>query len=143
MIASKKRQVADMLREQVILVVDDTTINRMGTAMSVRTLGYSVEEVASGAAALDKLKSCSCAAILMDLHMPDMDGLECAAKIRAREMGLDSRIPIIAFSSTPESDVKQSCLDAGMDAFLDKACSTEQLGQTLNLLLTQVPKPVR
>ena len=69
MIASKKRQVADMLREQVILVVDDTTINRMGTAMSVRTLGYSVEEVASGAAALDKLKSCSYAAILMDLHL--------------------------------------------------------------------------
>jgi CheY-like chemotaxis protein len=124
-----------MHRDKVILVVDDTTINRMGTAMTVKTLGYGVEEVASGSAALDKLKSRRYAAVLMDLHMPDMDGLECAAKIRALETGLDSRIPIIAFSSTPESDVKQNCIDAGMDAFLDKACSSELLGKTLTSLV--------
>jgi CheY-like chemotaxis protein len=125
-----------MRQDKTILVVDDTTINRMGTAFTVKTLGYTVEEVASGSAALEKLKRHSYAAILMDLHMPDMDGLECTAKIRALETGLDSRIPIIAFSSTPESDVKQRCIDAGMDAFLDKACSTELLGKTLTSLVS-------
>lgn len=116
---------------KLILVVDDTAINLMGTSMAVRSLGYTVHEAVSGQDALVRLKEHSYAAILMDVQMPKMSGLECTEKIRDIETGSDCRIPIIAFSSAPESDVKQDCIDAGMDAFLDKACSTDALATTL------------
>ena len=106
--------------------------------MLVQTLGYSVEEAIGCAAALRKLESCHFAAVLMDLQMPEMSGLECTNKIRTSEIGSDKRIPIIAFSSLAERDVKQECLDAGMDAFLDKECSGDELAKVLDRL---IPNP--
>jgi two-component system sensor histidine kinase TorS len=114
-----------------ILVVDDSAVSLTGSAMTVRTLGYIAHEAISGQAALDILKVHSCAAILMDLQMPDMNGIECTRKIRTSETGSDSHIPIIGFSTMTEEDVIADCMNAGMDAYLTKGCSTEELAAVL------------
>ncbi|MBC7998305.1 MAG: response regulator [Leptolyngbya sp.] len=124
---------------KLILVVDDAAINLMGTSLTVRSLGYTVHEAVSGRDALVMLKERSYAAILMDVQMPEMSGIECTEKIRAIETGSHCRIPIIACSSMAESDAKQACFDAGMDAFLDKACSSDELAKILEQLVSGLP----
>lgn len=122
-----------------ILIVDDMAINLMASGIVVRSLGYCTDEAKSGQDALDKLKGRSYVAILMDLQMPDMNGFQCAENIRIREIGTHRRVPIIGFSSMAEGDVKRKCIDAGMDAFLDKGCSSKQLAKVLSQFVPELP----
>ena len=126
-----------------ILVVDDDALNLIASSMTVRSFGYAVDEASSGQIALDKIKVRTYAAILMDVQMPNMDGLECSVEIRAMEQGSDHRIPIIAFSSQLESDIKQDCFDAGMDAILEKGCSSAQLATVLKRFILDEPDSPR
>lgn len=126
------------MHRTLILIVDDTAINLMATAFTVRSIGYTVQEAVSGKDALLRLKERMYSAILMDVQMPEMSGLTCTKKIRAIEIGTNRRIPIIAFTSLAESDIRQECLDAGMDGFLDKACSSDELAKTLKQFVPTV-----
>jgi CheY-like chemotaxis protein len=126
---------ADMLKDEPILIVDDAVINRIGTGLTVRSIGYVADEADCGAVALKMLKAQRYGAILMDFEMPDMNGLECTRKIREGETGTKSRIPIIAFSSCDEALLRKTCLDGGMDEYLMKSCSTVQLGTVLRRFL--------
>lgn len=118
---------------KLILIVDDSPINLMGTSQAVRALGYTVYGATSGQEALVRINERSYAAILMDVNMPEMSGLACTEKIRDIEIGTLCRTPIIAFTSERQSTIAQDCSDAGMDAFLDKACSPDELATTLKL----------
>lgn len=118
--------------EQVILVVDDTRIAREGAVLTLRhLLGFQVDEAADGLAALEKVKTNMFAAILMDCDMPRMSGFECTAQIRELEKLTGSHMPIIGMTASTERDIRENCLKAGMDDYLDKACSNEKLRETL------------
>lgn len=110
-----------------ILVVDDAPIVRIGTAMSLTNMGFEVDQAQSGSEALDLVKDTRYAIILMDYHMPEMNGTECARLIRSYESEAGTRTPIICLTSDDLIEVCQSCLDAGMDDCLSKACSTAEL----------------
>lgn len=131
----KMNTLADMLKDDPVLIVDDSVINRIGTVLTVRSIGYIAEAADCGAVALKMLKAQRYGAILMDFEMPDMNGLECARKIREREAGTMTRIPIIGFSSCEETLLRKTCLDGGMDEYLMKSCSTVQLGKVLRRFL--------
>jgi CheY-like chemotaxis protein len=119
-----------------ILVVDDNSIVRQGTAITVQTLGYMTEEAASGREALDRLGASQYALIFMDYEMPDMDGFECTMKIRELENATGTRIPIVGLTASNEIQIKEKCLKAGMDDYLDKSCSPEALRQILSKWVT-------
>ena len=110
-----------------ILVVDDTPIVRIGTAMSLTDMGFEVDQAQSGSEALDLVKDTRYAIILMDYHMPEMDGTECARLIRSYESEIGTRTPIVCLTSDDLSEVCQDCLNAGIDACLSKTCSTAEL----------------
>lgn len=114
-----------------ILVVDDTPISCQATALMLESIGYEVDLAASGAQAIDLFKTAEYAAILMDFHMPNMNGFECAAKIREIERESGSRIPIICMSAANDADMKEQCLSAGLDDFLSKDCTPGELTATL------------
>ena len=120
---------------RIILVVDDMAINRLATACTLRNLGYEVEEAGSGQEALDKLKVGSFAVVLMNIEMPAMSGFECTEKIRAEEIGSGRNIPIIGFTSNSSAGIEQKCIDSGMNSYLDKAISDEQLDAAVKQLL--------
>ncbi len=128
------------MTKQKILIVDDLPILRIGTAITVRSFGFEVDEAASAKEALAKVKESQYAAIIMDCHMPHMDGLECAAKIRELEKQTGRHALIIGFSSSSERDIRDQCLKAGMEEFLSKDCSAEKLREVLNNCLLEADK---
>lgn len=119
------------MKSRVVLVVDDTVITRQGTALVIQCLGFETDEAADGFAALEKLKTVTYAAVLMDYNMPLMNGLECTTKIREMETGTGSRMPIIGMTASTDEDIRQKCMDAGMDDYIDKSCTNEELEEVL------------
>ncbi|MEI7501895.1 MAG: response regulator, partial [Paludibacter sp.] len=73
--------------------------------------------------------------ILMDMQMPEMDGVEATLKIRKLELGTQNRTPIIALTAGAMQAERDKCLDAGMDDFLTKPIEQEKLFSTLNKFL--------
>lgn len=119
------------MKSRVVLVVDDTVITRQGTALAVQLIGFETDEAADGFVALEKLKTVAYAAVLMDYNMPLMNGLECTAKIRELETVTGSRTPVIGMTASTEEDIRQKCMDAGMDDYIDKSCSNAELQRVL------------
>jgi signal transduction histidine kinase/CheY-like chemotaxis protein len=99
-----------------ILVVEDNAVNQLVAATMIQRLGYAVEVAGSGTEALVRCQENEYGAIVMDCHMPGMDGFETATEIRRR----GKRTPIIALTASAASEYRARCLDAGMDDFLTK-----------------------
>jgi PAS domain S-box-containing protein len=120
-----------------ILVAEDNDINALLTRALLIKLGHHPTVAANGAAAIN----CWLAAragrapfdrILMDLHMPGMDGLEAARRIRANEAEIGmSRTPILALTANASAEDREACLAAGMDGFLVKPLDRERLAAAL------------
>lgn len=114
-----------------ILVVEDEPINQTVARMFLKEQGYDFDIASSGEAALTLFASQEYAAILMDVGLPGMNGLETTRRIRALEQGCDKHIPIIA-CTTNGMEYKQKCLEAGMDDFSVKPFKFDALSLTLN-----------
>jgi CheY-like chemotaxis protein len=95
--------------------------------------GYRVEFAADGQEALDAFTPEKFSAILMDMQMPVMDGLEATRRIRERESG--TRVPIIALTANVMPGDRERCLGAGMDEFLTKPFKLRDLSGMLTRFL--------
>ncbi len=109
-----------------ILVAEDNIINQKLTKRVLEKNGYSVDVVANGLEALDAVSRTKYDMILMDMQMPEMDGLEATTLIRKREKP-DEHVPIIALTANAAKSDKKKCLSAGMDDFLTKPIKPEHL----------------
>ena len=121
-----------------MLLVEDNEINREIAREMLSQSGIAVEEAENGQVAVETVARKGLAhfdAILMDVHMPVMDGYTATRLIRAMEMPGASRIPIIALSANAfETDVKDA-LAAGMDAHIAKPIKVQLLFRTLKRLI--------
>ena len=75
--------------------------------------------------------------ILMDVQMPEMDGLEATGRIRHWEEGLGTHVPIIAMTAHAMKGDREKCLAAGMDAYVSKPIRPEQLMEAIDATLKQ------
>jgi CheY-like chemotaxis protein len=120
-----------------ILVAEDNEINALLTRTLLMKLGHRPTVVSSGAAAVDQWLAGQADAapydlVLMDVHMPGIDGLEAARRIRAAEAGLpEQHTPIIALTANAFAEDRDACLAAGMDGFLVKPLTRERLAAAL------------
>jgi PAS domain S-box-containing protein len=103
----------------LVLVVEDNEMNQLVAREMVTKLGYQVGLATNGTEALAAVVGTQYHAVLMDCHMPVMDGFEATAAIR-RLPGVASRVPIIAMTAGAYDEDRRHCLDAGMDDFLAK-----------------------
>ncbi|MEM7585737.1 MAG: ATP-binding protein [Acidobacteriota bacterium] len=101
------------------LVVEDNRINQVVAAGLLESWGIDSEVVASGAEALAEAATGRFDLMLLDMQMPDMDGLAVTAAIRAGEAG-DARLPIIATTASVQLGDRERCLEAGIDAYVPK-----------------------
>jgi CheY-like chemotaxis protein/HPt (histidine-containing phosphotransfer) domain-containing protein len=131
-----------------ILLVEDNEVNRRVAVAVLRKLGLDVDAVVDGQEAVACAAAVDYDLILMDMHMPRMDGLEAARVIRAREAQGVRRVPIVAMTANVVAEARSACLDAGMDDFLPKPFLRSQLVQALSRWLPaaaaeqSVPGPV-
>jgi CheY-like chemotaxis protein len=111
-----------------ILVVDDHDANRLVAELMLEMLGFAHEAVCGGLEALDCIAKKSYSAVLMDVRMPVLNGLETTRRIRAREEaeGL-CPLPIIAVTAEAGTFSKTRCLEAGMNGFMTKPYSSDEL----------------
>jgi signal transduction histidine kinase/streptogramin lyase len=103
-----------------ILLAEDNLVNQRLAMRLLERRGHRVEIASSGREAIDLLELERFDLILMDLQMPDMDGLEATAMIREREKQRGGRTPIVALTAYTMKGDRERCLEAGMDNYINK-----------------------
>lgn len=105
-----------------ILLVEDNLVNQDVAREMLQCMNCQVKVAENGRAALDAAAQKEFDLILMDCHMPEMDGFTAAGEIRRREVenGTKRRVPIIALTGDVQTGVREQCQAAGMDDFLSK-----------------------
>jgi CheY-like chemotaxis protein len=123
-----------------VLVVEDNIVNRKVARAVLKGFGLELEEAENGELALEALRQGRYDLVLMDMHMPVLDGLETTRRIRAAEQaeGGAHRLPVIAMTANVMRDAVDSCREAGMDDFLPKPFKREQI---VDMLSRWLPPP--
>ena len=111
-----------------ILVAEDERINQLYMSHLLSGAGHEPVLVGDGREAIDRLVEQRCDAVLMDLQMPGMDGVEATRRIRAGAAGEDlADIPIIALTAYASNDDQRVQTDAGIDRSLTKPINEQEL----------------
>jgi CheY-like chemotaxis protein len=117
-------------RSLKILLADDQGPSRLATQYLLSRLSYSVDVVANGREALDALYRTQYDVVLMDVMMPEMDGLEATRHLR-RERPNGQSPSVIAMTADSGAEDRAMCRDAGMDDFLAKPLTMSELVRVL------------
>ncbi len=115
-----------------ILLAEDNAVNQEVTLGMLEVLGVTATAAENGQLAVDLLTSQRFSMILMDCQMPEMDGFEATRVIRQLEQKTGTRIPIIALTAHALQGDRELCLAAGMDDYLSKPFTIEQLRSVLH-----------
>jgi two-component system sensor kinase len=121
-----------------VLMADDGLINQEVAVGLLEMRGHRVETVNTGREALEALARRSYDIVLMDLEMPDMDGLEATAAIREREQVNGGHIPIVAMTAHAIKGFREKCLAAGMDDYITKPIEPKELYRVVEAVPTSV-----
>jgi CheY-like chemotaxis protein len=103
-----------------ILLVEDNPINQKVAQRLLERAGHSVTLAANGREAVDHVCNRRFDLVLMDVQMPEMDGLEATVAIRQQEAGTDRHLPIVALTAHAMVGDRERCLAAGMDGYVSK-----------------------
>ncbi len=109
-----------------ILVAEDNAVNRKVILTMLERLGYRAAAVANGREVLEHLARLPCDLVLMDVQMPEMDGLEATRQLRA-VVPIDSPPYVLALTANARKEDYLSCLEAGMQDYLSKPVRTDDL----------------
>ncbi|MEP3655950.1 MAG: response regulator [Litorimonas sp.] len=111
-----------------ILLAEDNAINALLTRTLLEAEGHTVDTVEDGALAVEAMKTANYDLIFMDMRMPNMDGLEATRKIRTLP-NVSRALPIIALTANAFDDDRNACFDSGMNDFMTKPVSAEELSE--------------
>jgi CheY-like chemotaxis protein len=114
-----------------ILVAEDNSINQKLTVKMLQSMGHTVTLAQNGTEAVEKAKQRCFDLILMDVQMPEMDGLAATEAIRAWERSRGRRTPIIAITASAMKGDREQCLHADMDGYVSKPFSRAALQTAL------------
>jgi PAS domain S-box-containing protein len=121
-----------------VLVVEDNAVNRKVARALLEKVGHQVVCVENGLLALDAIQSANFDIVLMDVQMPEMDGLEATRRIRARESTDGGHLPIVALTAQAIKGDQERCLAAGMDAYVSKPIEPAELYKVIRQLMREV-----
>jgi CheY-like chemotaxis protein len=115
-----------------VLVAEDHPVNRKVVGLLLQSMGHQVSFAEDGQQALSQASQSDFDLVLMDIHMPVMDGLSSTRHIRALP-GDRGRVPIVALTADVMSDAADQAMAAGMNAFLSKPLQKTQLQAVMPL----------
>src|SRR5580704_2509945 len=114
-----------------VLLVEDNPVNLEVAVGILESFGCKVETATNGVEALDRYAGRQYGLIFMDCQLPGMDGFEATAAIRKQEAGSDRHVPIVALTASAIEGDREQCLAAGMDDYVPKPFTTEQMRAAL------------
>lgn len=122
---------ANTCRPLQILLVEDNPVNQRVAVSMLEKQGHSLKVANNGLEALAALDQQDFDVVLMDMQMPEMDGLEATAEIRRRERQTTRHIPIIAMTAAAMKGDRERCLQAGMDGYVSKPFRIRELNDAI------------
>ena len=126
-------------RKLRILLAEDNAVNQKVAIKLLQQIGHVVTLAENGKQTLDLFMAQNFDAILMDVQMPEMDGLEATELIRKEELGKNSHIPIIGLTAFAMKEDQDHCLSSGMDGCLAKPFRAAELIKMLETLTENAP----
>jgi CheY-like chemotaxis protein len=125
-----------------VLVAEDNETNRIVATKFLEKAGYHAEAVTTGVEALERLAQTRYDLVLMDVQMPEMDGLQATRRIRdPRSPVLDHDIPIIAMTAHTMETERKACYDAGMNAHIAKPIDFRKMQEVIRGTLDNIAPP--
>jgi CheY-like chemotaxis protein len=128
------RDPASVLR---VLLVEDNPVNQRLATRMLEKRGHRVALAGNGLEALEVLSKGGFDLVLMDVQMPEMDGLQTTAAIRERERGTGTHLPVVALTAHAMKGDMDRCLTAGMDGYLTKPILPRELDDVLEKYLAR------
>jgi CheY-like chemotaxis protein len=122
-----------------VLIGEDNDFNARLTEERLARRGHATSTAKGGREILDRLSGEAFDLLLLDLHMPEMDGFQVIRAIRQREQGTGRRLPVIALTARSRREDRERCLAAGMDDFLAKPVSASDLLAAIERLTRNLP----
>jgi signal transduction histidine kinase/DNA-binding response OmpR family regulator len=130
-----------LVRSCRILLAEDNPVNQRLVIRLLEKQSHQVLVVSNGRAAVDAVAREPFDLVLMDVQMPDMDGLEATTLIRRHEQDSGGHIPIIALTAHAMKSDRERCLEAGMDAYLSKPIQMRDLNDALEQVIPRLTAP--
>jgi signal transduction histidine kinase/DNA-binding response OmpR family regulator len=119
-----------------ILLVEDNRVNQTLACRLLEKRGHEVVTAGNGRAALEVLENLTPDLVLMDIQMPEMNGLQATALIRQKELKTGKHVPIVAMTAHAMAGDKERCLAAGMDGYITKPLHIEGLLATIDEVMS-------
>ncbi|WP_160168570.1 ATP-binding protein [Catenovulum agarivorans] len=133
----EEKQLKQLLNGAMVLIAEDNEINQQIIAFHMESLGAELTLVENGLQAVQAVQDCTFDLILMDIQMPELDGIQASKQILQHENGID--VPIVALSANVSVEDKQACFDAGILAHIPKPFELNVLHTTLlHVLSTKI-----
>src|SRR5205823_2364699 len=124
-----------------LLLAEDNPINQKLAIRLLEKQGHSVVIAHNGREAVDTWARGRFDLILMDVQMPELDGMEATGVIRELENATDRRTPILAMTAHAMKGDRERCLSAGMDGYVSKPIRSEELFAAIAALVQAEPPP--
>jgi signal transduction histidine kinase/CheY-like chemotaxis protein len=115
-----------------ILVAEDSPVNLNLVVRVLEKRGHTVETATNGREALEALRRNGFDLVLMDVEMPDVDGIEATVVIRAKEKETHKHLQVIAMTAHAMKGDRERCLEAGMDGYVSKPIRVQELIETID-----------
>ena len=122
-----RHTIQEQTKSLSFLVVEDNSVNQRLIAALLKKRGHRVLLAQNGREALDSLEKHKFDVVLMDCHMPEMDGFEATLCVRQREQANGGHLPIIALTADATARDEERCLAMGMDGFVSKPVKLDEL----------------
>ena len=125
-----------------VLLAEDNPVNQKLATRVLEKMGHQVTAVVNGREAVDAVLSGAYDVVLMDVQMPEMDGLQATVSIREAEKGTHRHTPIVAMTANAMKGDRERCIEAGMDDYVPKPIRFQDLADALrrNVSVTRASK---
>ena len=123
---------SESLRALSVLLAEDNKVNQKVAVALLTKAGHRVQVVANGRDAVLESSRGGFDVVLMDVQMPEVDGIQATQMIRAREKDSGAHLPIIALTAHVMNGDRERCIEAGMDDYLSKPLSAAALAEKLS-----------
>jgi CheY-like chemotaxis protein len=132
---------AHQLDNYHILLVEDNVFNQKMATIAIEQMGIKVDVASNGREAIEALDRTKYDMVLMDIQMPEVDGIEATRMIRNSQVAArNSRIPIVAMTANATTRDREKCMDAGMDGYISKPIDLKKLEKIITGLLKNRPE---